>query len=122
MSKPLTEPGKRANQPAARPTHEQRPAVRYYEAKPNPLFTETQRAMIRFARYVSPTPCPFCGKLTRKHWTMLVPFGAVDVEKSFLVAEPSKETFSAGTPVCEDHPLNARPLSVLSRKLAKRRQ
>ena len=85
-----------------------RPPCTYYEAKENQMFSPELTALIRFVRYESKTPCALCGKLRKRHWTMLVPFGACDFAKSFLILKASEQTFVAGTPVCEVHPMEPR--------------
>jgi hypothetical protein len=75
--------------------------VNVCEAKPNPLFTEQQRAAVRFLIYNKSVPCAECGKKLRKHWTMICEFmahsmGTFAVQKSGLVHPPL-------SPVCGAH-------------------
>jgi hypothetical protein len=77
--------------------------VDIYEAKPNPMFTEDMRQMIRFLRYNRKIPCAACGKKTKKMWTMLCSFTAADFGKFALKRFP--KTFDPLTPVCDAHPL-----------------
>lgn len=75
--------------------------VQIFEAKPNPLFTENQRATIRFLSYNKYVPCAECGKKSRGHWTALYEFLAHTMApfvplRSGLVHPPL-------APVCRDH-------------------
>lgn len=71
------------------------------EAKPNPLFTEAQRAAVRFLRYSQRVPCAECGKKLWIHWTMLCQFRVQDMG-AFAVL-PSSKSHPPLTPVCRDH-------------------
>jgi hypothetical protein len=75
--------------------------VQIFEAKPNPMFTEEQRATVRFLHYNKPVPCSECGKRKRQHWTFIVEFlahsmGTLVLAKSGLVHPPL-------APVCRNH-------------------
>lgn len=75
------------------------------EAKPNKLFTEQQRAMIRFLIYSRKIPCAECGKLRTKMWTALYQFRAVTVHPNDFVLREPVTSHPPLTPVCDDHPL-----------------
>jgi hypothetical protein len=75
--------------------------VQIYEAKPNPMFSEEQRATVRFLSYNRAVPCSECGKKSRGHWTALYEFLAHTMAplvpiKSGLVHPPL-------APVCRNH-------------------
>lgn len=53
-------------------------AVALGEAKPNPMFSEDQRAMVRFLTFNIAVPCAACGRKSKYHWTQLHSFYAVD--------------------------------------------
>jgi hypothetical protein len=80
-------------------------AVEILEAKPNPMFTEEQRAAIRFLRYNRTVPCAECGKRRKGMWTMLCAFRAYDFYASVVVLQTPEKTHAPLTPVCSDHPL-----------------
>jgi hypothetical protein len=81
-------------------------AVELIEARPNKLFTEAQRSLVRFLRYYeigkpAKAPCAHCGKKKTILWTQLC---------SFRVAEPlgfamkkSEKLYPPLTPVCRTH-------------------
>lgn len=72
------------------------------EAKPNKMFTEQQRALVRFVRsYGQSMTCAHCGKKKRTLWTMLTPFRAVDL--SGIVAVKGEELLAPLTLVCTEH-------------------
>lgn len=77
---------------------------KYFEAKPNPFFSELTRACVRFVRYMEKVPCALCGKQRKNHWTCVVRFKAAETEKSQFSLVMSKNWFAAGAPVCDDHP------------------
>lgn len=76
------------------------------EAKPNPLFTEDQRQMIRFLVYNRAVPCAACGKKKKGLWTMLCTFKAGDMNATAFVMQDYPTSFAPLTPVCCDHPLH----------------
>jgi hypothetical protein len=71
------------------------------EAKPNPLFTEEQRASLRFLRYSQSIPCAYCGRKQKIHWTLLCTF--VVKEMGQLILTSDGEIFRPLTPVCQSH-------------------
>ena len=75
--------------------------VQIHEAQPNPIFSEEQRAWIRFLEYDRPVPCAECGKLATVHWTMLCEFRAAS--PAAFVMRPGERRHMPLTPVCEDH-------------------
>jgi hypothetical protein len=77
--------------------------VDIFEAKPNKLFSEEQRQLIRFLRYNKPVACAECGKKTKKMWTMLCTFTAKQWGQFALT--DSGKAHPPLTAVCEDHPL-----------------
>lgn len=79
--------------------------VEILEAKPNPLFTEEQRAGIRFLRFNQWIPCKECGKRRKVMWTMLCEFYAYDMSAhQFELRKPDK-IHPPLDAVCGDHPL-----------------
>lgn len=76
--------------------------VAIFEAAPNDMFSEAQRANVRFLRFSHPVPCAECGKHTRKHWTMLYSFKALRM--AFVIPAESGKIHPPLTPVCDDHP------------------
>lgn len=78
------------------------------EAKPNPLFTESQRQAVRFLRYNKFIRCAACGKKAKVHWTMLLEFKAADMSGKGprFSMRYYPQTFPPLTPVCSDHPLS----------------
>lgn len=73
------------------------------EAKPNKLFTEEERAWVRFLIYNQRIPCVECGRKVKKMWTMLCQFTCLNMDK--LVAHEGKKSHPPLTPVCDEHPL-----------------
>lgn len=75
--------------------------VQILETKPNPMFTEEQRRMVRFLRFNRTVPCTECGKRRKIMWTMLCEFyahsmGELVLKKSMKIHKPMDE-------VCGDH-------------------
>jgi hypothetical protein len=75
--------------------------VHIREAQPNKLFTEQQRAGIRFLQYNRSVACAECGKKRKVLWTCLYEFLAHDMgqftlRRSGLVHPPLEG-------VCGDH-------------------
>lgn len=79
--------------------------VEIFEAKPNPMFTAAQRALIRFLHYNLPVKCAECGKSRKRHWTMLCAFQALDM--GMLIPKRSGKVHLPLTPVCGKHLLAA---------------
>lgn len=73
------------------------------ETKPNKLFTEEQRQMVRFLIYNQRIPCAECGRKVKKMWTMLCQFKAVSMNT--LVIVESSRSHPPLTPVCSEHPM-----------------
>ncbi len=82
--------------------------VEVLEAKPNALFTEQQRAAVRFLRFNQSVPCAECGKRRKVMWTMLCSFYAYDFNAPGLMLELQTPAHShlPLAPVCGDHPLS----------------
>lgn len=79
-----------------------RQTVSIFEAKPNKMFTEEQRELVRFLRYSGATvPCAECGKRKATHWTMLCSFQAVTI--TTIVPLKSGKVHIPLTPVCQSH-------------------
>lgn len=77
--------------------------VEVLEAKPNKMFTEEHRQIVRFLRYSKAVPCAACGKKRKLHWTMLCQFTAMKMAK--FAMSPYPKVFDPLTAVCSDHPL-----------------
>lgn len=80
---------------------------KYFEAKENPMFSEAQRACVRFVEYKEIVPCVLCGKRTKYHWTCVVRFKAANLNDHCFILKLSENWFPAGAPVCRDHPTQA---------------
>lgn len=79
--------------------------VEILEAKPNKMFTEEQRAAVRFLRFNHAVSCLECGKRRRVMWTMLCEFYAYDFDAHpFTLVTPEKKHPPLAA-VCGDHPL-----------------
>lgn len=82
--------------------------VEILDAKPNPMFSEAQRKLVRFLRFSRSVRCAQCGKKLRIHWTMLCQFipqvGFGKNDKPTFALQPGK-SLAPLTPVCGDHPL-----------------
>jgi hypothetical protein len=81
-------------------------SVELLQAKPNPLFTEAQTALVRFLRYYDrgkPTKvaCAHCGKRKTILWTQLCSFRIA--EPFALVLKNSEKLYPPLTPVCRTH-------------------
>jgi hypothetical protein len=86
-------------------------AVDILEAKPNKMFSEEQRALVRFLRYTGETvACAECGRKKRTLWTMLWSFQAVDM--GMLVPKRSGKIHPPLTPVCPTHLLAPETIEV----------
>ena len=80
--------------------------VGLYEAKPNPLFTEAQRATVRFLHYSRAVACAECGRRSKHHWTSLFSFLAMDTRgRSFVLQSATGKVHPPLTPVCSSHPM-----------------
>jgi hypothetical protein len=79
--------------------------VQILEAKPNKMFTEEQRAAVRFLRFNRAVPCTECGKRRKVMWTMLCEFRAYDFNAPGLVLPKPKKVHKPMDEVCGDHPL-----------------
>ena len=77
--------------------------VQILEAKPNKLFTEEQRQIVRFLRYSKAIPCAECGKRRRVHWTLLWTFRAKSLKPGLFVPFDSGKVHMPLTPVCASH-------------------
>ena len=76
--------------------------VEILEAKPNRMFTEAHRQLVRFLRYEGArVPCAECGKRKKVLWTMLCSFQALDM--AMLVPKRSGKIHPPLTPVCQTH-------------------
>lgn len=78
--------------------------VQIHEAKPNPMFTEEERAIVRFLRYSRKVKCPICEGRAKIHWTMLCEFRALTLNENSFVPEKS-DVLPPLTNVCNKHPL-----------------
>lgn len=76
-------------------------AVSIHEAKPNKLFSEEQRAAVRFLRYNQTLPCEECGRRRKVMWTMLCEFYAHSMGQFSVTKSGKKHT--PLTAVCGDH-------------------
>ena len=79
--------------------------VQILEAKPNPMFTEEQRASVRFLRFNQTVPCAECGHRRKVMWTMLCEFYAYNFNEPGLVMPKPEKKHPPLAPVCGDHPL-----------------
>lgn len=82
------------------------PKGAFRECKPNPMWPEQVRYLIRFyvaAKGEKLDPCPVCGSRKRGRWTMLCPFRAFTLGQ--FAMQPGG-TFEPLTLVCSDHPIN----------------
>lgn len=71
------------------------------EAKPNHMFSEEQRASVRFLHYSGAVPCAECGRRSLHMWTMLISFEAKSM--GFLVPTNGTKVHVPLTPVCGSH-------------------
>jgi hypothetical protein len=81
--------------------------VGLYEARPNKMFTEEQRASVRFLRYSELVACSECGRRSKTHWTVLCSFEAQSL--GFLVPKRSGKVHRPLDPVCRAHILAMAP-------------
>ena len=76
--------------------------VQVREAKPNKMFREQERALVRFLRYSHAVPCAECGRKSKTHWTMICEFQAQTMTQFAMV--PGKRLLPMA-PVCRAHPM-----------------
>ena len=76
--------------------------VEVREARPNKMFSEEQRALVRFLRFSSAVPCAECGRRSKTHWTMLCEFKANTMAQFSII--PGKRLWPMA-PVCTKHPM-----------------
>jgi hypothetical protein len=95
-------------------------AVEILEAKPNSMFTEEQRATVRFLRFNRRVRCAECGKRLKVMWTMVCEFYAYDFNAPGPVMLEPEKKHAPLTAVCGDHPLApAWPKEIPVKTLAK---
>lgn len=78
-------------------------AVEIREAKPNKLFSEDQRAAVRFLLYNQKIACAECGRKVKIMWTMLCQFRCMNMDSH--VAKDGEKSHPPLRPVCGEHPL-----------------
>ena len=88
-----------------KPSKELPIAIAIMEAKPNRLFTEEQRAEVRFLHYSAAVPCAECRKKRKTHWTLLLSFKAKSMAPTSFFALDSGKVHLPLTPVCQSHML-----------------
>jgi len=93
--------------------------VGLYEARPNKMFTEDQRQMVRFLRYNESVACCECGRRSKTHWTVLYSFEAQS--SGFLVPKRSGKVHRPLDPVCRIHILAPAPWTPTAAPLRKRK-
>lgn len=96
--------------------------VLLFEAKPNPMFTEEQRATVRFLRYSQAVPCAECGKRSKHHWTVVFSFKATSMVAGAFTLQESGKVHMPLTPVCQDHPLAPAPFEAPKRQRRARKE
>lgn len=81
--------------------------VQIVEAKPNPMFSEEQRQIIRFLCYNQHVACAHCGKKKRTLWTMLCAFRSIDTSAARFTIDAQRDgkPFPPLTGVCGNHPM-----------------
>ncbi len=84
--------------------------VGVYETRPNRMFTDAQRAGIRFLRFTQAVPCAECGRRSRAHWTVLYSFKALSM--AVMVPRESDKVHMPLTPVCQQHLLKPAELVI----------
>jgi hypothetical protein len=84
--------------------------VQLLEARPNKMFTEEHRQLVRFLRYSESMKCAECGRKKRTLWTMLCSFQALDM--AMIVPKRSGNIHPPLTPVCQTHLLAAEVIEV----------
>ena len=90
-------------------------AVDILEARPNPLFTEQQRALVRFLRFYelgkpARVACAHCGKKKTILWTQLCSFRVAD--DIGLVLAKGEKVYPPLTAVCQAHILAPETMEV----------
>jgi hypothetical protein len=78
--------------------------VEIIEAKSNKMFSEEQRAMVRFLRFNRSVPCAECGKRSRVKWTMLCTFKVHEFGGQLVLRE-SQKVHTPLAAVCGAHPI-----------------
>lgn len=78
-------------------------ARRYFEPKPNPMFSEAQRVCTLFVQYEESVPCALCGRMSKYHWTCHARFKAVELGPLTFTLNFGRKWFEAGKPVCRGH-------------------
>ena len=76
-------------------------AVEIFEARPNRMFTEEQRSVVRFLRYSTAVPFAECGRKSKTHWTLLISFKAKTM--AAIIPKDSGKVHMPLTPVCRSH-------------------
>lgn len=86
--------------------HRPKLVVDILEAKPNKMFSEAHRQLVRFLRYQgAKVACAECGKKKSTLWTMLCSFQAWDMAR--IVPKKSGKIHMPMVPVCQTHLLAA---------------
>ena len=75
--------------------------VQLIEAKPNKMFTEEHRALVRFLRFNRSVACAECGRKGKVRWTMFCSFQAWSM--AMIVPKKSGKVHLPLTPVCTSH-------------------
>jgi len=81
-------------------------SVELLEARPNPLFSDDQRALVRFMRYHElgkplKVACAHCGKRKTILWTQLCSFRIA--EPFAMILKKGETVYPPLTPVCQTH-------------------
>lgn len=77
--------------------------VEIFEAKPNKMWPEAMRQVVRFLRYSGTVACAECGRRSKHHWTLLVTFTAQTVPRQGFTLTSSGTTHLPLAPVCRAH-------------------
>lgn len=88
--------------------------VGLYEARPNKMFTEEHRQMVRFLRYNQLVACAECGRRSKSQWTVLYSFEAQSM--GMLIPQRSGKVHRPLDPVCRVHLLALAPWTPPPRK------
>ena len=120
MSKPKA--SKPAKEPAGPPEED---SPDYCEVdlgvpRPNKMFPDWATERVLLLSYTKPVPCAHCGKLRKKHWTMLMAFSVATEPgpgDNPCVVQEFNEVHLPLTPVCGKHCL--RPMLPKREKQAK---
>ncbi len=89
------------------------------EPKPNKMFSEYHRALVKFLRFTQAIPCQECGRRNRSHWTMLCSFEAKSM--GFLVPTNGAKVHLPLAPVCQSHLLAPAGVDLKPPRSAKRK-